>query len=124
MIQKLRGSNEKGFTLIELMIVIAIIGILAAIAIPNFVSYRMRAYDSDAQSNIKNLMTAEEAYFVDNATYTNTVSGLPGFVQSAKVNISVAAAGTTSYEVTAKHTASDNSWTVHVPAGTITKTTS
>ena len=124
MIQKLRGSNEKGFTLIELMIVIAIIGILAAIAIPNFVSYRQRAYDSDAQSAIKNLMTAEEAYFVDYATYTGTVSGLPGFVQGAKITISVANASTTQYEVTAYHSASDNTWSIRVPEGTITKVAS
>ena len=49
MIQKLRGNNQKGFTLIELMIVIAIIGILAAIAIPNFISYRDKAYCSAAE---------------------------------------------------------------------------
>jgi len=51
MLQKMRRTNEKGFTLIELMIVIAIIGILAAIAIPNFISYRNKSFCSAAESD-------------------------------------------------------------------------
>jgi len=63
-------KSEKGFTLIELMIVVAIIGILAAIAIPQFSSYRARAYNAAAESDLRNIMTGEEGYYVDNDTYT------------------------------------------------------
>ena len=62
MIQKLRG-NSKGFTLIELMIVIAIIGILAAIAIPNFIAYRNKAYCSRAESDANSITAAIADYF-------------------------------------------------------------
>jgi len=62
MLQKLRG-NQKGFTLIELMIVIAIIGILAAIAIPNFIAYRDKAYCGYAESDAQNTLAALSAYF-------------------------------------------------------------
>jgi prepilin-type N-terminal cleavage/methylation domain-containing protein len=63
MLQKLRGNNAKGFTLIELMIVIAIIGILAAIAIPNFIAYRNKAFCSAAESDANNIAAALADYF-------------------------------------------------------------
>jgi type IV pilus assembly protein PilA len=62
MLQKLRG-NSQGFTLIELMIVIAIIGILAAIAIPNFISYRDKAFCSRAESDGQSVLAALASYF-------------------------------------------------------------
>lgn len=62
-------KNQKGFTLIELLVVIAIIGILAAIAIPQFAAYRARGFDARAKSDIRNVATAEEAYYAFWETY-------------------------------------------------------
>jgi len=69
--------NSKGFTLIELLIVVVIIGILAAIAIPKFAATKEKAYIASMKSDLKNLVTAEEAYFADSLAYTSTVANLP-----------------------------------------------
>jgi len=69
MIQKLKG-NSKGFTLIELMIVIAIIGILAAIAIPNFIAYRDKAYCGYAEGDAQNTLAALSSYFSEPSRMT------------------------------------------------------
>ena len=91
-------KSEKGFTLIELMIVVAIIGILAAIAIPQFAAYRERAYVASMKADCNSVRTAEEAYFVDYDSYTTTDTNLPGLPSTYSAGNSVAltkgAAGT------------------------------
>ena len=70
MLTKIRKKlNDKGFTLIELMIVIAIIGILAAIAIPQFAAYRTKSYNSAGQADMRNVKTVLEAFYADQQEY-------------------------------------------------------
>ena len=71
-----RGREEGGFTLIELMVVVLIIAILIAIAIPTFLGARKRAQDKQAQSNIRIALGTEETVYTDNQQYTSTAATL------------------------------------------------
>ena len=69
-------SIRRGFTLIELLIVVVIIGVLAAIAIPKFQSTKGKANAATLKSDLRNLATAQEAYFYEHLSYTTTLSAL------------------------------------------------
>ena len=71
-------AKRKGFTLIELLIVVVIIGILAAIAIPKFATTKTKAYQTAMKSDLRNLVTAEEAFFSDSGYYKTFTAGSQG----------------------------------------------
>jgi prepilin-type N-terminal cleavage/methylation domain-containing protein len=116
-----RRREGKGFTLIELMIVIAIIGILAAIAIPKFTQYRQRSYDSVANTDVKNMYTAAQAYFTDYPEGTVTTAKLVayGYRQSTDVTPAVANGVIDSLTMTAAHSSGTKTFTVG-PHGIVT----
>ena len=68
------NKDAEGFTLVELMIVVAIIGILAAIAIPQFAAYRIRGFNASALSDVKNLQVSQAAFFADHQVYASTTA--------------------------------------------------
>ena len=123
MFTRMMRKNE-GFTLIELMIVIAIIGILAAIAIPQFSAYRTRSYNAAAEADLRNAATAQEAYYVDTQTYVaspaaNLYGATYGFYTSQKVVVDGTAAQM-QYTMTSYHSSGNKTYTLIGPGGTVT----
>jgi prepilin-type N-terminal cleavage/methylation domain-containing protein len=81
--------KARGFTLIELLIVVVIIGLLAVIAIPKLSNTKQKAYVAQMKSDLKNLATAEEAFFYDSTYYTSSLPALNNFRSSTGVTLSV-----------------------------------
>lgn len=112
-----------GFTLVELLVVVAIVGILASIAVPQYAAYRQRGFDARAQSDLRNAAIAQEAYFALNEVYVSCsdavcVTQLPGFRLSDGVSIDfTAAAG--GFTGTASHAQGSRTWTYDSDAGGI-----
>ncbi len=105
----MRGNlkNEQGFSLVELMIVVAIIGILAALAVPRFQSFQAKAKQTEAKNNLSHIYTLEQTYYGDNDAYSSVLDDIGFRVQGKrKYDYSVAAAGST-FTATATATTTD-----------------
>lgn len=116
-------KKQAGFTLIELMIVVAIIGILAAIAIPNFMSYQCKAKQAEAKSNLGNIRTAQEAYFAEYDTYSDDLDAI-GFDTKGEPRYTYKTTGGDTFTATATGDDSVNNdvWTI-TDAGVLDNTT-
>ena len=113
----LEGSNEQGFTIIELLVVIIIIGILLAIAVPSYLGFRDRAANNDAKANLRAALPSAEAYYADKGTYVRmNTSALVAIDSGVSPTLTVASAASDTYCLT--ETVSGKTWSVQGPGPT------
>jgi type IV pilus assembly protein PilA len=110
-------KNRKGFTLLELMVVIAIIGILATIAVTNFLLYRQRSFDAAAESDIKNIYIAAQAYFIDFETASipdsDRLKGIYGFNDSPEVSLNIVDGNMATFQANSFHPLGAKTYTIN-----------
>jgi len=94
-----RLNQDEGFTLIELMVVVLIIAVLVAIAVPSFLGFRNRAQDRSTQADIRNVLLAEKAYWTDEAMFTTAEADLAVYEPSIDLTVLTVTTGNSGDQV-------------------------
>jgi prepilin-type N-terminal cleavage/methylation domain-containing protein len=110
-------QRTRGFTLIELVLVVVIIGILAAIVIPKFGTTRERANMASMKADLRNLVTAEEGYLAEYATYTSSITSL-NYQASSGTTVTLGTASGSGWSATASSTGSTHTCGIYYGTGT------
>ena len=119
------NSGSAGFTLVELLTVVAIIGILGKISMMVFINYRTRTYDTSAKEDLRNIITFQEAHYSDNeeyvacATTADCQSVLPNFKATSGVQLRVNVMPGARFVATASHDNGTTTWRYDSVQGTI-----
>lgn len=112
--KRMQVGGEGGFTLIELLVVIIIIAILAAIAIPMYLSQRQKGWNANIQSDLRNAAVAQESYFTDStpSSYTTVLTNLEdnGYNKSANINLTLSTGTSAGYCMQAEHASNPGVW--------------
>ena len=110
-------SSRQAFTLVEVLVVVVIIAALAAIAIPRYTRSKSNAHVAAMKSDLRNLMTAQEAYRGDSSTYAPSLSSLTAFRTTDGVGIVIDEASQASWHATATHVATSRTCSVRLGVG-------
>jgi len=122
MVHQKAAGDIRGFTLVEILVVVAIIGLLATIAIPQFISYRARGFDTQMKGDLKNAALAMESYFAEKQSYPTSLAALVnvGFTQTNGVALTIDVTSPASFTITAaKPSGTQPSFTYDSSTGTI-----
>jgi prepilin-type N-terminal cleavage/methylation domain-containing protein len=115
-------SDRSGFTILELLVVVAVIGVIAAIAIPQYASYKSGAADAKAKADLHNMATALEAYYTAGGSYAGAdLTALKnfGFRQSPNVDDVIGTANQTAFSLTANAIGGTGAWSYDSVTGQI-----
>jgi prepilin-type N-terminal cleavage/methylation domain-containing protein len=111
--------NEKGFSLIELLVVILVISVLATIAIASYPQMRTKSGDAAAKSDLKNAVIFQENFYSTNQTYADQSELDSGFGGTENVTVTVVSADDGGYEMSANHAASSSTWCLSSANGVV-----